>query len=49
MVSPVNMSEGALETQLRAALREAEDDTARYHIREAIQLRIAEETAPYSH
>jgi hypothetical protein len=46
MVQNVNISESALDTHLKAALREAEDDAARYHIREAIQLRIVEETTP---
>ncbi|MDS0281725.1 hypothetical protein [Haloarcula onubensis] len=31
-----------LDEQLRAALDAAETDTARYHLREALQLRIAE-------
>ncbi|MBX0303020.1 hypothetical protein EGD98_04960 [Halomicroarcula sp. F24A] len=42
----MTISESPLDTHLKAALREAEDDTARYHIREALQLRIVEETAP---
>jgi len=42
----VNISESALDTHLKAALRETEDDTARFHLRQAIQLRIAEETDP---
>ena len=34
-----------LDSHLKAALQEADDDDARYHIREALQLRIVEETA----
>jgi hypothetical protein len=32
----------AIEEHLRAALRRTEDPTARFHIREALQLRLAE-------
>ncbi len=46
MILSVTISESSLDTHLKAALREAEDDSARYHIRAALQLRIAEETAP---
>jgi len=42
------MSESAVDTHLKAALREADDDTARYHIREAIQLRIVKQSDPDS-
>lgn len=42
----MNMSDNSLESHLRAALREADDSTARYHIREALQLRVAEKTGP---
>ena len=38
------MSESSVTAHLRAALREAEDDAARYHIREALQLRVVEQT-----
>ena len=33
-----------IERQLEAALRTADDETTRYHLREALQLRIAEKT-----
>lgn len=33
---------GSLDTHLKAALNEAENESARYHIREALQLRLAE-------
>jgi hypothetical protein len=31
-----------MESHLRAALRGADDGTARYHLREALQLRVTE-------
>jgi len=34
---------GSLDAHLKAALKEAENDSARYHIREALQLRVAEQ------
>ena len=34
---------GSLDSHLEAALREADDDTARYHIRQALQHRVAEQ------
>jgi hypothetical protein len=42
----MNVSEGALDSHLEAALQEAEDDLARYHIREALQLRVAQQVVP---
>ncbi|MDS0258452.1 hypothetical protein NDI56_03390 [Haloarcula sp. S1CR25-12] len=42
----MNVPESALESHLEAALQAADDDEARYHIREALQLRIVEQTAP---
>ena len=33
---------GSPDSHLEAALREADDDRVRYHIREALQLRVAE-------
>ena len=39
----MNISDSNLEPHLRAALQEADDDAARYHIREALQIRVAEE------
>ncbi|MBX0323103.1 hypothetical protein EGH21_08695 [Halomicroarcula sp. F13] len=32
----------SLDSHLEAALEEADDDTTRYHLRQALQLRIAE-------
>ena len=42
----MNISDSNLEPHLRAALQEADDDAARYHIREALQLRVAEKASP---
>jgi len=33
---------GSLDGHLEAALRETDDNRARYHIRQALQLRVAE-------
>jgi len=40
----MNMSDSNLESHLRTALQETDDTDARYHIREALQIRVAEET-----
>ena len=40
----MDISDSSLEAHLRAALQEADDGAARYHIREALQLRVAEQT-----
>ncbi len=45
----MDISDGRLESHLRTALREADDDTARYHIREALQLRFVERTGGSDH
>jgi len=42
----MNIPDSSLESHLRAALQEADDTAARYHIREALQLRVAEKTSP---
>lgn len=44
MPSEIREREDPIEQQLEAALQAADDDTARYHLREALQLRIAEKS-----
>ena len=40
------MTASSVDEQLEAALDAATDESARYHIREALQLRVAERTRP---
>ena len=42
----MHVSQNPLETQLEAALEAAENETARYHIRQALQLRVIERESP---
>jgi len=39
----MNLSESPLDSHLKEALDAAEDDDARYHLREALQLRVIQE------
>jgi len=40
----MNVSDSNLESHLQTALQEADDTDARYHIRQALQLRVVEQT-----
>ena len=42
MAPELKKRDDPIERQLEAALRASDDDAARYHLREALQLRIAE-------
>jgi len=42
----MNISDEALDVHLEEALEAADDEMARYHIREALQLRIVDEEYP---
>ena len=42
----MNISDEALDVHLEEALEAADDETARYHIREALQLLVVEEEYP---
>ncbi|MCU4799499.1 hypothetical protein SAMN05216559_3040 [Halomicrobium zhouii] len=44
MTPELQEREDPIERQLQAALRASDDDEARYHLREALQLRIAEKS-----
>lgn len=46
MTPELREREDPLERQLQAALRAADDTDARYHLREALQLRIVEKYDP---
>jgi len=42
----MNMSGDSIDAHLESALEAADDETARYHIREALQLRVVERDSP---
>ena len=42
----MNMSGDSIDAHLESALEAADDETARYHIREALQLRVVERESP---